>query len=338
MRVDSHNFAAHSLLGDIYRDQNKIDEARQWYQMALDLDPDNRQLNAKLRETRAKPRRARPDPPPALPAPKKPISAALGTQNLMGLSPTHWFRIIWTICAVFVVAVISIVAWMRSHPRTTTFIPTGTVPSGPPSVGTIVSGDPRTVAGSVTGTIGSVSPAGSTSAAANPNDAAGSTTSAETSSSGDGNASGGPKLVAVAEREQALAQQLRRQGALPADASMESVKVDARGLVVSVSLLQRLAGEAPALEVRAAVARLGLIAAQTVFATDPSYANVTIEAKVAVREGPPQACFEGDVDRATAQRVDPTLRDEDRFRNIWWAAGMSNSQNVLTEPTSGGRL
>lgn len=38
----------HVLIGDIYRDQGQISEAVQWYQMALDLDPDNPEYAEKL--------------------------------------------------------------------------------------------------------------------------------------------------------------------------------------------------------------------------------------------------------------------------------------------------
>src|SRR5438552_1445622 len=63
MRLDARNVHAHSLLGDIYRDQGKADEARQWYQMALDLEPDNSALKTKVHEaTQGKPRRSKPAP------------------------------------------------------------------------------------------------------------------------------------------------------------------------------------------------------------------------------------------------------------------------------------
>lgn len=38
---DPHSVAAHSLLGDIHADQGKLDDAIQWYCIALDLQPDS---------------------------------------------------------------------------------------------------------------------------------------------------------------------------------------------------------------------------------------------------------------------------------------------------------
>ena len=37
LRAQPGNQTAHSLLGDIYRDQGKLDDAIQWYRMAVDL-------------------------------------------------------------------------------------------------------------------------------------------------------------------------------------------------------------------------------------------------------------------------------------------------------------
>ena len=48
LRSDPNNVHAHSLLGDIYRDQGRREDARQWYQLALDLDPKSRADRVKL--------------------------------------------------------------------------------------------------------------------------------------------------------------------------------------------------------------------------------------------------------------------------------------------------
>ncbi len=67
LAADPDNPAAHALLGDIYHDQDRVEEAAVWYQMALDLDPGNASLRAKLEREKAvlKARGARPEPPPA---------------------------------------------------------------------------------------------------------------------------------------------------------------------------------------------------------------------------------------------------------------------------------
>jgi len=54
LRADPNNVHAHSLLGDIYRDQGRFEDARQWYQMALDLNPRSRPDREKLAEVNRK--------------------------------------------------------------------------------------------------------------------------------------------------------------------------------------------------------------------------------------------------------------------------------------------
>ena len=48
LRHAPHSPSAHSLLGDVYEGQGKIDEAVQWFGMACDLDPTNQADRAKL--------------------------------------------------------------------------------------------------------------------------------------------------------------------------------------------------------------------------------------------------------------------------------------------------
>jgi tetratricopeptide (TPR) repeat protein len=61
LRGDAHSPAAHSLLGDIYENQGRLDKAIHWYQLALELDPESIADKAKLtraRELQAVRRRA----------------------------------------------------------------------------------------------------------------------------------------------------------------------------------------------------------------------------------------------------------------------------------------
>src|SRR5476651_2171431 len=48
MRIIPGNCAAQSLLGDIYENQGKFDDAIQWYRMALDSNPSSIADKAKL--------------------------------------------------------------------------------------------------------------------------------------------------------------------------------------------------------------------------------------------------------------------------------------------------
>lgn len=67
LRINPDCVEAHSLLGDIYRDQGKIEDAIRWYTLALDLQPDSEIDRARLDElTEGRPRtpgRAKPELP-----------------------------------------------------------------------------------------------------------------------------------------------------------------------------------------------------------------------------------------------------------------------------------
>jgi tetratricopeptide (TPR) repeat protein len=51
LRADPTSAAAHSLLGDIYQDQGRPEEARHWYQLALELNPQSEADRSKLLRT-----------------------------------------------------------------------------------------------------------------------------------------------------------------------------------------------------------------------------------------------------------------------------------------------
>lgn len=325
MRFDCNNVHAHMLLGDIYRDQGKIDDARQWYQMGLDLDPDHPGLNEKLRETRVKSSRRLAQAPRDSGAAK---SSVIGTQNLLGLSPTNWFRLIWVACILFAVTITGLVLWVRSHPRMVAFIPTGTLPTVPALVqdpGPGVSGTvPQPPASMVTGTL-TPSPGSSTTSAAP-------SLSAVKPASGGASPPAGSDLVAVTARQEELNRQLSRLGVLPQDVALGQVSVDARGRRVQIVLTQRAAAGAAETDIRAAAVRSALMAAQAAFATDPGYTSADVETRLAVGEGQPQAFFEGSIDRSSAQRADPSLRDEYRFSNISWATGQTQAPGESPTP------
>jgi hypothetical protein len=48
LRLDPRNPTAHSLLGDIYQNQGRMEDARHWYQLALEVNPASRADRAKL--------------------------------------------------------------------------------------------------------------------------------------------------------------------------------------------------------------------------------------------------------------------------------------------------
>ena len=112
MRLDPNNVDAHSLLGDIYRDQGKLDEAAQWYQLALDLNPNSVGDKAKLAEVAKQQKK-----PVMNPGVIKQVSGTpspYGTQKLLGLPPSTWLQGITAVAVVFVVIVIGVAIAMRS--------------------------------------------------------------------------------------------------------------------------------------------------------------------------------------------------------------------------------
>lgn len=84
MTLAPNNASAQSLLGDIYDNQGFLDDAIQWYRMALDVQPDSPADRLKLsRLLEAKARQMPPPAPaPAVPAPPPaPVSALPGLRR-----------------------------------------------------------------------------------------------------------------------------------------------------------------------------------------------------------------------------------------------------------------
>ena len=117
LRSQPGNADAHSLLGDIYRDQGAVDDAIQWYRMATDIrpnGPDARKL-AKLEAERE--RRAAEsgvlNPSMAL-APSEGHSG--GTTQLMGYSPKRWLNTLTIVSTCFLAAAILVLVALRMNP------------------------------------------------------------------------------------------------------------------------------------------------------------------------------------------------------------------------------
>lgn len=78
MRMDPQSVAAHSLLGDIYENKGCLDDAIQWYRMALDINPDSPADQQKLERLLVQKSRVldRTKPAPA-PPPQPPIATTV---------------------------------------------------------------------------------------------------------------------------------------------------------------------------------------------------------------------------------------------------------------------
>ena len=76
MRIDPHSVAAHGLLGDIYENKGCLDDAIQWYRMALDINPDSPADQQKLERLLVQKSRMLDRVKPAAPAAPPPVVAA----------------------------------------------------------------------------------------------------------------------------------------------------------------------------------------------------------------------------------------------------------------------
>lgn len=130
------NQTAHALLGDIYRDQGKLDDAIQWYRMAVELGP-NPADEARLRQMEQE--RARLVRAQNARLTGQGLSTALdadgsvraGTTQLMGLSPRSWLTgmtlLATGFATVMLAALIGLKAGQRASGTATT--PVAGVPS-----------------------------------------------------------------------------------------------------------------------------------------------------------------------------------------------------------------
>lgn len=99
LRKDPNNIHAHSLLGDVFFDQGKYEEAVAWYQMALDLDPNSepdRQKLQKARDLLAKQQAATRRSTPG---------SGTGTQKLLGLKPAVWLNVAIAVGVLFLLII-----------------------------------------------------------------------------------------------------------------------------------------------------------------------------------------------------------------------------------------
>ncbi len=131
LKADPANATAHSLLGDIYREQGKTEDALRWYQMAVELKPtpaDKKKLADLEKEFALKSN---------APSTKilrggitMPVNAdgtlVTGTTRLAGgVSPQNWLRWVTAICIAFLGITLIGLAAFRMGQRTsgTTIVP-----------------------------------------------------------------------------------------------------------------------------------------------------------------------------------------------------------------------
>jgi len=141
LRTQPGNADAHSLLGDIYRDQGALDDAIQWYRMATDLRPTGPDAE-KLRRLEAERERRAAQSGVLTPA----MAAAAyetgsgGTTQLMGHSPRRWLNTLTIVSACFLAATLLVLAMLRNPASRSNNLPRTYDNSSHPSMPTAESG------------------------------------------------------------------------------------------------------------------------------------------------------------------------------------------------------
>lgn len=130
LRISPADLATHSLLGDIYRDQGKFEDAVQWYRMAFDLGAspiDREKLEKAEKEIKLiLAHRSSKNSGSGKLSPLDDESFASGTVNLLGISPQRWLRAITITsitCAILMVLGLSWLSISRRHQSSPTLPP-----------------------------------------------------------------------------------------------------------------------------------------------------------------------------------------------------------------------
>lgn len=330
LRADPNNVHAHSLLGDIYRDQGRNEEAAQWYRLALDLNPSSAADIAKLSQIEQE--AARQYARTLAASDRSHPADRSGTQKILGLAPTLWLRGLTAISVVFMVLVVILLVAMRNNRREEPITPTGTL-SGPPATlptplppnrpspgttGALPSSPPNTMADPP-----SPRPGAPPAADATGNAVAPSAPPFSPPAHGASAARNPRRDNAHSESEAALWAYLSAQSGLGAETTVGFVTIDPREQRVTVLLIrQQTEANASVARLRDAIARDALRVAQAAFLADPAYRRVTVSVRLGDPAGRVEPAFHGDIERAAAQGVSasaPTEQVLAAFAGVWWA-------------------
>jgi hypothetical protein len=306
MRVNPNDVHAHSLLGDIFRDQGRYDEASQWYQMALDLNPNSAADRGKLihvEQNRAKDR-SKPDFGPG----QSVLDGALGTQRLIGLPPSTWLRALTAMSVLFLVVVSAILISLRDR---TSAAKTGSLSSDSILVTRPIQGSaeglpmptPRTTATGSQGT----NPATENGGRSN------------TPSSPENNET--RKHDAYTDKELALQSNIARRSGLGTDTAIAAVSIDPRGQAVTI-LLTHLPHDTAIDRIRYEILQTALQAAKAALISEPGLQRASLNVRITNETGHIEPAFSGDTNRAALQTVLPTSTPDQvlaAFANVWWA-------------------
>jgi RNA polymerase subunit RPABC4/transcription elongation factor Spt4 len=307
IRLDPNNVHAHSLLGDLYRDQGRLDHSAQWYQLAVDLDPDSAADRAKLKETEEALARD------LVRAVHSSGSAHLpsGTQPLAGLPPSTWLKGLWAALAVFVIfAVILIVGarGRRNGGATTTALRLDSPePAARKAPGPFVLPAQRAVPSRSSHT--PIAPPLTGSTSSSRGSAGGAQTTPNTPAPGEGTVQAGS-----------------------ADSVVAGFTVDPSQSRAAVVLAERTSGGETPESLRARTVQNAYRAAASLFSANRSFDRLGVTVR-AGDSGP--ALFAGEIERTAVDRlvdVGDYAQVLSLFTGVWWnpeiAPGPPSNQNV----------
>lgn len=290
LRIAPDSPSAQSLLGDIFENQGRFDDAIQWYRMALDANPESpadrlkldrllqRQLPASRIERKAAP--LEPDAVSADPAPARPASAPLPLGRRLMQDPETALRY-GALLAALLVGLVVVFAYAAVHRR-----------AALASLGFVSSQEVKTAP--IVVAPSSSPPAGS-----------------ETSSSPHDSA------------EQAVLDSLRGSSDLSAQGiTVDDLQLDPRAGRVSVTISLPPGNGLT----EAAVLRGALHTVQVVAAAIPSATAFTLRCYMPAGTGGTSLIFVGDLARSALPDAGVSEPDDSHvqalFSNVWWSPQM----------------
>jgi hypothetical protein len=326
LKAEPNNVDAYALLGDIHRDRGRLEDAAQWYNMALDLKGDWPTVKARLGDVEKKLARRG-----SRAASAKPSSGG-GTQKLLGAAPQTWLQVTLGAAVVFLVGTVLVLISLRNRP-VERLLPRSSRPLSPaaaPAGGSPVPlANSAVLGGSPSGPAPSARPMPRPPAQRGfdpPN-----TPAAEPEA---GTAM--PPVSGLSAQEMALRDLLGRGvGA----AQVASVTVDPRLPGATVVLVRPAPGPGVSLQVvRQTLMEEAALAARSIFTAPDGYRAATISIRVVGPGGRLEPVFSGDTDRGLfASAIGGANPDVTRvFRNVWWSAGAPNSGQPVEQPPTGG--
>ncbi|GEM_PF-1315097 len=337
--------SAHSLMGDIYEAQNKLDDAVQWFSMAVDLAPDNPVDREKLERAIAAKRRAGGSAPPLLPTPGAgaPPDSGERTATLPATDAARrtaertldWFdrvfppgraegiaRLILALCAVLAALLVGLAGFMYL-----------TLQRGVEREGGAFAGDTRLPAARPPAPlrmeVGSTGPASASLGAppAAPRAAASPVAPAPTPTPTP--AAAAPIASDDASRLRAIRTSLER--TLPRTLTLADVQYESQQVRLNCDLLVSLSADEPVAEARERILRAAVFVGRTATLQDPHIQRVAVRVRPragpSMRGGETGPVFVGESTAALLREADPVTGTVQQFNTLfsyaWWSPALS---------------